>query len=63
MNKATEQTVRYITRNLTGNRECDIVYLEEAIEEYRDDRRVTKVLKRILNCLTVAEMHPGLMTA
>ena len=63
MSKMTEQTVKQITRNLTGNRQYDIAYLEEAIEEYRDDRHVTKVLKRILSCLTVAEMHPGLMTA
>ena len=63
MSKATEQTVRYITRKLTGNREYDIVYLQNAIEEYRSDSRVTRVLDRILNCLAVAEMHPTLMTA
>ncbi|MBR2562497.1 MAG: hypothetical protein IKE31_10195 [Eubacterium sp.] len=63
MNKSTEQTLRYITRGLTGRRESDIVFLQEKIEEYSFDTRVTAALKRILNCLVVAEMHPAFMTA
>ena len=63
MNKTTEQTLRYITRGLTGRRESDIVFLQDMIEEYRYDSRITAALRRILNCLVVAEMHPAFMTA
>jgi len=63
MNKITENTLRTITRGLTGRREMDIVFLQDKIEKYSFDPEVTSALKRILGCLTVAEMHPSFMIA
>ena len=63
MNKTIEKKLRLITRGLTGRREMDIVFLQENIEKYRDDQDIAKALKRILGCLTVAEMHPSIMIA
>ena len=63
MNTNIEKKLRLITRGLTGRREMDIVFLQRKIEKYRDDPEVEKALKRILGCLTVAEMHPAFMIA
>lgn len=63
MNTGIEKKLRLITRGLTGRREMDIVFLQENIEKFNDDPDITKALKRILNCLTVAEMHPAVMIA
>lgn len=63
MNRNTETRLRSITGGLTGRREIDIVFLQEEIEKNRYDATVTDALKRILRCLTVAEMHPAIMIA
>lgn len=63
MNTNLETKLRSITNGLTGRREMDIVFLQEKIEKYSFDPEVTTALKRILGCLTVAEMHPAFMIA
>ena len=63
MNKQTEMELRSITNGLTGRREMDIVFLQQNIEKYSYDPAVSNVLKRILGCLIVAEMHPAIMIA
>ena len=63
MEKNTEMKLRSITRGLTGSREMDIVFLQENIEKYSYDPAVASALKRILSCLTVAEMHPAFLIA
>lgn len=63
MNKHTEMELRSITSGLTGRREMDIVFLQQNIEKYSHDPAVSTALKRILGCLTVAEMHPAIMIA
>lgn len=63
MNKNMETKLRAITRGLTGRREIDIVFLQESIEKHSQDVPVAEALKRILRCLTVAEMHPASLTA
>ena len=55
MSVMPDNTLRYATRGLTGNRETDIAFLKEQLHKYRYDQRITSALERILKCLTIPE--------
>ena len=63
MNAITDQTLRYITSGLTGRREKDIVFLQDKIEEFRYDLRISEALQRILRCLTFTEINSVILSA
>ena len=55
MSSKSDDTLRYATRNLTGNRETDIAFLTAQITSERFDAQVTEVLRRILACLSFSK--------
>jgi len=59
MNKMTQaaatQAIREITRELTGRRERDILYLRTQIEQFDGTPGIAETLRRILRCLAGAD--------
>ena len=51
MTGAAAQKIKEITRELTGRREPDILYLHAQIEQYSDTPGVAETLRRLLRCL------------
>ena len=55
MNMGLELKLKIITGGLTGNREYDIPYLEDQIQEYAADLVLTSRLANVLSAIRFVE--------